>query len=302
MTTLAFNLMPAPIVDGAFEFLRWLHDAGLSWGLSIIALTVVVRMVILPLTFKQVRAMQDMQRHAPELKKLQERYKEDRQRLNEETMKYYKEHSFNPLSSCLPLLLQIPVFITLFEVLKGGGPFDRLLKEPARAGEESFLFIRSLTEASTGWVLVVLIALYIGTQLGASLVPMVNAEGTQKRIMLALPFVFAPIIISFPAGLVVYWITTNLWTVLQQLAVKKFLPMPAKPETAAAESEDRPAGGKAAANGRPADGATTKSGSENGGRAARSKAGVGANGANGGPRKPPPPSPRKKKKRSGRRR
>jgi YidC/Oxa1 family membrane protein insertase len=264
MTTL-FAIMPKALVDGAFEFLRWFHDAGLSWGLSIIALTVVVRMVILPLTFKQVRAMQDMQRHAPELKKLQERYKEDRQRLNEETMKYYKEHSFNPLSSCLPLLLQIPVFITLFEVLRDDGPFHAAVGE-----NEPFLFIPSLTAPAGGVVLVVLIALYIGTQLGASLVSMVNAEGTQKRIMLALPFVFAPIIISFPAGLVVYWITTNLWTVLQQLAVKKVLPMPAKPETDVSESEGKPAGRKAAANGRSADGATAKSGSENGARAARS--------------------------------
>jgi len=296
MTTL-FAIMPKALVDGAFEFLRWFHDAGLSWGLSIIALTVVVRLVILPLTFKQVRAMQDMQRHAPELKKLQERYKEDRQRLNEETMKYYKEHSFNPLSSCLPLLLQIPVFITLFEVLRDDGPFHAAVGE-----NEPFLFIPSLTAPAGGLVLVVLIALYIGTQLGASLVSMVNAEGTQKRIMLALPFVFAPIIISFPAGLVVYWITTNLWTVLQQLAVKKFMPTPAKPEAAAAETGDRPAGRKATANGRPADDADAKAGSANGNRATRPKAGVGANAANGGPRKPPPPSPRKKKKRSGRRR
>ncbi len=295
MTNL-FAIMPKALVDGAFEFLRWFHDVGLSWGLSIIALTVVVRMVILPLTFKQVRAMQDMQRHAPELKKLQERYKEDRERLNQETMKYYKEHSFNPLSSCLPLLLQIPVFITLFEVLRQDGPFDRAV------GEESFLFIPSLTEASTGLVLVVLIALYIGTQLGASLVSMVNAEGTQKRIMLALPFVFAPIIISFPAGLVVYWITTNLWTVLQQLAVKKFLPMPAKPEPDAEEKATGSPGRKATANGRPAGDGATAAPSENGARGTRAKVGAGANGANGGPRKAPPPSPRKKKKRSGRRR
>ena len=296
MTTL-FAIMPKALVDGAFEFLRWFHDAGLSWGLSIIALTVVVRMVILPLTFKQVRAMQDMQRHAPELKKLQERYKEDRQRLNEETMKYYKEHSFNPLSSCLPLLLQIPVFITLFEVLRDDGPFHAAVGE-----NEPFLFIPSLTAPSGGLVLVVLIALYIGTQLGASLVSMVNAEGTQKRIMLALPFVFAPIIISFPAGLVVYWITTNLWTVLQQLAVKKFMPMPAKAEPDAEEKAAGSPGRKTAANGRPAGDGATAAPSENGARGSRAKVGAGANGANGGPRKAPPPSPRKKKKRSGRRR
>jgi YidC/Oxa1 family membrane protein insertase len=295
MTLHAFTLMPAPVVEVAHDTLRFFHDSmGLSWGLSIIALTVAVRLIILPLTFKQVRGMQEMQRHAPELKKIQERYKDDTQRRNEETMKYYKEHNFNPLSSCLPLLLQIPVFITLFELLRDNGPFEQ------DAGGAGFLFIPSLTEPATGLVLVVLMVLYVGTQLGASLVSMVSAEGTQKRIMLLLPFVFVPIIITFPAGLVVYWITTNLWTVGQQYAVKKFLPAPTK-EEAADRSDGRGAAKGAPANGRAARGAAKPAG--DGAKAeakAGTKASVGA--GNGRPQKAPPPSPRKKKKRSGRRR
>ena len=184
--------------------------------------------------------MQEMQRHAPELKKIQERYRDDKQRLNEETMKYYKEHNFNPLGACFPLLLQIPVFITLFDVLRDDGPFEAQLRAVEGAGE-GFLFIPSLTEPTTGLVLVGMMVLYIGTQLGASLVSMVGAEGTQKRVMLFLPFVIAPFIITFPAGLLVYWITTNLWTVGQQYAVKKLLPAPAKDAAAAGGGEGRTA-------------------------------------------------------------
>jgi YidC/Oxa1 family membrane protein insertase len=288
MTVIA--LMPQPLIDAAHSALVYLHGILSSWGLAIIALTVAVRLVILPLTFKQVRGMQDMQRHAPELKKIQERYKEDPQRRNEETMKYYKEHQFNPLSSCLPLALQIPVFITLFDVLKKGGPFSQ---DIAAAGDPSFLFITNLAAPETGAVLVLLMALYIATQLGSSMVSMVSAEKTQKRVMLALPFVFVSVVIYFPAGLVVYWITTNLWTIGQQLAVKKFLPSPA------------PGGGGDGAK----DASSSSSGGGDGlakslsarvkGKTATPESG-GANG--GGPQKSPPPSPRKKKKRSGRRR
>ena len=109
-----------PLIDVAHAILKFWHDTvGLSWGWSIVMLTVVVRIAILPLTYKGVRGMQNMQRLAPEMKKLQERYKDDRQRLNEEMMKFYQEHGFNPASSCLPLLLQIPFFIALFYLLRG---------------------------------------------------------------------------------------------------------------------------------------------------------------------------------------
>jgi len=292
MLPLAANILQ-PLIDVAHTVLKFFHDqAGLSWGLSIIALTFVVRLLILPLTFKQVRGMQQMQRHAPELKKLQDRYKDDPKRKQEEMMRFYQENSFNPLGACLPLVLQIPFFITLFYLLRSDA-----FRTDIR-GEESFGFIPNLAEPLTAYplVLVTMLVIYVATQLGATLVSMATAERNQRLLMLGLPFVFVFFIINFEAGLMVYWITTNVWTIGQQVLVKKFLPPP-DPQTAPA---------KATANGdsaerapRKARGArTAANGSEASGRRA-----AGANGSgNGAAAKPPPGAPRKKKKRSGRRR
>src|SRR5205807_8515250 len=98
--------------DAILKF--WHNDVGLSWGAAIIGLTVVIRLAILPLSFKQVRSMQEMQRIQPEVKKLQQRFKEDKKRMNEEMMKLYQEHGVNPLGSCLPIVLQLPFFFSLF--------------------------------------------------------------------------------------------------------------------------------------------------------------------------------------------
>src|SRR5919202_1179813 len=104
-----------PLIDFSEAILKfWHNDVGLGWGLSIIGLTVVIRLLILPLTFKQVRSMQALQKLQPEMKKIQERYKEDKKRMQQELMKFYQEHNFNPLSSCLPLALQFPFFLSLF--------------------------------------------------------------------------------------------------------------------------------------------------------------------------------------------
>src|SRR5215208_5374556 len=108
-----------PLIDINEAILRFWHDTiGFGWGASIIGLTVVIRLLILPLTFKQVRSMQALQRLQPEMKRLQARYKDDRQRLNQEMMKFYQEHKVNPLGSCLPILLQLPFFISLFYMLR----------------------------------------------------------------------------------------------------------------------------------------------------------------------------------------
>ena len=111
-----------PLIDASEAILRFWHDLigdfeG-SWGWSIILLTFTVRIVILPLTFKGVKSMNELQRLQPELKKIQERYKDDRQRMNQEVMRFYQEHKVNPLGSCFPLLLQIPFFIALFYLLR----------------------------------------------------------------------------------------------------------------------------------------------------------------------------------------
>src|SRR6187549_3573694 len=117
MTPLA-NIL-SPIENFLGDILEWLHTAiGLTWAWAIIVLTVGVRIVILPLTIKQIRSMQRLQQYAPELKALQQKYKNDKQRMNEEVMKFYREHKVNPAASCLPILPQIPIFISLFWVLR----------------------------------------------------------------------------------------------------------------------------------------------------------------------------------------
>ena len=275
-----------PLIDLSNSILQFWHDsAGLSWGGSIIMLTVCVRLAILPLTFKQVRSMQELQRLQPEMKRLQERYKDDRQRLNQEMMKLYQEHKVNPLGSCLPILLQLPFFISLFYLLRGEEFQNEI------AGEESFLFIDNLAEPATGATLAVLVILYVTTQLISGLVSTVTADPTQRRIMLALPFVFVIFIINFNAGLIVYWITTNVWTIGQQLAVRKLFPKP-PPIEPKADAGSKPARGKPPST---ATAAVATDGKAKGAKPAKGE-------ADGGPKKGPPPGPRKKKKRTGRRR
>lgn len=273
-----------PLVDLNDAILKfWHNDVGVSWGVSIIGLTVVVRAAILPLTFKQVRAMQAMQRLAPEMKRIQERYKEDKQRQQQELMKFYQEHGVNPLASCLPLVLQLPFFFSLFYLLR-----SHTFKADV-GHEKAFLFIPDLTKPLTGHPgpLIIMIVLYVGTQLASSLLTAMSADPNQRRLMLALPFIFVVFVFRFQAGLLVYWVTTNVWTIGQQLVIKRFLPPPEPLVLGAGASEKGGGDG-----GPPAKRATKPQPS---GPAATD------GGANGAAKAPPPP-PRKKKKRSGRRR
>ena len=295
-----------PLIDVNDAIVKFWHDTvGLGWGLSIIGLTFVVRLVILPLTFRQVRSMQGLQKLQPEMKKIQQRYKEDKKRQQEEMMKLYQEHQINPLGSCLPLLLQLPFFFALYQTLQSGGEISKQIKDdPAHDG---FLFIPNLTDKVTGGVLVALLVLYLVTQLASSYVSAVNIQDPmQKRLLFLFPVVFSVIIIQFPAGLIVYWITTNVWTVGQQLLIKRFLPPPdpaAKKDAAAGARADGDGDGKGERAKPSAAGATGPRAAARKGSGAGKGSGDGKGGdGDGGPRKPPPPSPRKKKKRSGRRR
>ncbi len=283
-----------PLIDACQWILEFWHDLiGGSWGWSIILLTFTVRIVILPLTFKGVKSMQRLQTLQPEIKQIQERFKDDRQRMNQEVMAFYQREKVNPLGSCLPLLLQIPFFISLFYLLRS----DEFKQDIA--GNAGFGPIEDLAEKVTGdpVLLGVLIVLYVGTQLAATMVTAFSADPTQRRIMLALPFVFTVFIINFQAGLIVYWITTNVWTIGQQLLVKKLYPKPERPDAAAAGDSAKPARGKP-----PATVAAASDGEDDGAAAGKRKRGEPAAEGNGGPVKAPPQSPRKKKKRSGRRR
>jgi YidC/Oxa1 family membrane protein insertase len=290
-----------PLVDACEAVLKFWH--GLlgnfdgSWGWSIILLTFTVRIVILPLTFRGVKSMQRLQQLQPEIKQIQERYKGDRQRMNQEIMAFYQREKVNPLGSCLPLVLQLPFFLALFQLLRSAEFKAEIADNPG------FGPIPDLAHKVTGdpVLLAVLILLYVGTQLAASAVTAISADPTQRRIMLAMPFVFTIFIVNFEAGLIVYWITTNVWTIGQQLLVRKLYPKPEPREVGAVES--KPARGKPPAepeaDGKGADAkakAPAKASAKVKARAASS------DGGNGRSSKPPPPSPRKKKKRSGRRR
>jgi YidC/Oxa1 family membrane protein insertase len=216
-----------PLIDVADAVITFLHDdVGLIWGLSIVGLTFITRLVILPLSLKQIRSMRHLQQHAPELKALQEKYKGDKERLQREMMSFYKENQINPLASCWPLLLQLPVFLALYQLLNSDTFKQQVLDNPP----EGFLFIPNLTEKASGVELVILIVLFIGTQMGAGLVMSSRVQDRNQRlIMFGLPFIFAPFVATFPAGLAVYWISTNIWTLGQQWVVMTFWPPPPLP-------------------------------------------------------------------------
>src|SRR4051794_21639524 len=221
-----------PLIDFFESIMKFFHDSvGFSWGFSIIALTLVVRAALVPLTVKQFKSMQALARLQPEIKKLQAKYKDDKQRLNQEMMRFYQENKVNPFSSCLPLVAQLPVFFSLFYMLRKDLRHDICpninppdIPNPKPCGnipEAHFLGIPDITDKATGTVLVVLVVLYVGSQLISSLLMPSTVDRNQRMIFLALPFVFVPFIINFPAGLLVYWITTNVWTSVQQYLVRR---------------------------------------------------------------------------------
>jgi YidC/Oxa1 family membrane protein insertase len=234
MTPLVANIFQ-PLIDVAEAVILFLHDdAGFGWGAAIVALTFIVRLLILPLSIKQIRSMRALQALQPQMKEIQEKYKDDRERMQREMMSFYQEHGINPLASCWPLLLQLPVFLALFYLLQGDDfkrdvcPTDAA--EPITdCGPAGFWFVDSLIEKPGGVELAILIALFIGTQLAAGLVMSSRIEGPQKYIMFVLPVVIAPFIITQPAGLAVYWISTNVWTIGQQFVVRELAPPPEIP-------------------------------------------------------------------------
>jgi YidC/Oxa1 family membrane protein insertase len=212
-----------PIVNVLADVIDFLgpHGAiGLPWAWAIVALTVIVRMLLVPLTVKQIHSMQNLQRHAPEMKEIQRKYKGDRQKMNEELMKFYKENRINPAASCLPILLQIPIFISLFFLLK-----DFTTSTDYQQGDnlEWLGLINILEKANVGWGPLLLV-IYIASQLASTYFMSATMERTQRLIFFALPFLFIPFIINFKAGLVLYWATTNLWTVGQGVITRRLVP------------------------------------------------------------------------------
>jgi YidC/Oxa1 family membrane protein insertase len=311
MVPITANILQ-PLVDVFESVLKFFHDSiGASWGLSIILLTIVVRAALLPLAVKQFRSMQALQRIAPHLKVLQEKYKDDKQRLQQETMKFYQEHKVNPFASCLPLVAQLPVFLSLFYMLRKDLRHDicpainpASVANPKPCGQtdaSQFWFIHDITDKATGTVLIVLMVLYVGTQLVSSLLMMTaTADKNQKMIMLFLPFMFVVFVFRFPAGLILYWITTNIWTIGQQQFLRRVIGQGQGPTTLPELPDDAGKAPTGVAGGllarlsgqQPASGG----GGSGNGKAAPAESEKRVSKA------PPPPPRARKKKRSGRRR
>ena len=222
MTPVFANILQ-PLIDAADWLLLRLHDTWASTGACRSSrMTVIVRLAIVPLTIKQIKSMNALRALQPQIKEIQEKYKGDRQAMNQAMMRFYQENKVNPFSSCLPLLLQLPVFMSLFYLLRSD-EFSRRVEE---SGAAVFLFINDLAAKAHRRELVVLMVLFIGSQVASTMVMSVSVDKTQQRIMLMLPLFFAALIPNFPAGLILYWITTNFWTLGQQLVVRRLSPPP----------------------------------------------------------------------------
>jgi YidC/Oxa1 family membrane protein insertase len=237
------------------------ESGGASWVLSIIGLTLTIRAALIPLFVKQIKSSRNMQLIQPKVRELQKKYGHDRERLAQETMKLYKETGTNPFASCLPILLQMPIFLALFRMLdqaaKKGREHGFLSADMAKQFGESKLFGEikvsgTFMNAENAGVMVLAAVLVLAMtattfmtqrQLMSKNMPADALSGPyaqqQKLLLYVLPVVFAVGGIAFPIGVLVYWTVSNLWTMCQQFYVIRNNPAPGTPAAAAKEERDR---------------------------------------------------------------
>ena len=205
------------LADPLFHLLEWLHGLVKNWGLSIILLTMMVKLVLFPLSAASYKSMANMRRVAPQMKRLQERYSDDRQKLSQEMMAFYKKEKINPLGGCLPMVLQMPVFLALYWVLF----------ESVELRQAPFLFwIRDLSVMDPLFVLPILMG---GSMFLTQTLNPPPPDPTQARVMKFMPVIFTVMFLFFPAGLVLYWLVNNLLSLAQQWFITRQIEGGAKP-------------------------------------------------------------------------
>ena len=205
-----------------------------NYGVVIILLTIIVRLVLTPLTISQTRSMAKMQKLQPAIQEIQKKYKDDKQKLQQETMEFYKKHNVNPLSGCLPLLLQLPVFFALFQALRFpsqivtkilGNPFTpvylfgNIKNFIMNIPNQNFNFLwMNLNERDPYFILTILMVatMFLSTK-------MTTTDPKQKLITYLMPVVFGAISWNLPSGILVYWVTTNVWSIGQQWVVNRLV-------------------------------------------------------------------------------
>mgnify|MGYP006270857447 CR=1 FL=1 len=225
-------------------------NESVQWSLSIIGLVILIRTILIPLFVKQIKSQRALTALQPKMKEIQKRYKDDRQKQSEEMMKLYREHKTNPMASCLPILAQAPIFFALFTVLNGistGRPHGvmkgAILEQAQQAtffgAPLSGTFLRSGDGVTKTVTVLLIIAMSVTTfttqrQLLVKGMPKQDDSNNmmmqqQKIMMYIFPIIFAVSGVNFPVGVLIYWSTTNLWTMAQQFYVIKRNPTPGSP-------------------------------------------------------------------------
>ena len=213
-----------------FSVLRFINDYTHNYGVAIILLTVSIKLLFVPLQYKSYKSMKDMQLVQPKVAAIQAKYKDDRERLNKELIKLYRDHKVNPVGGCLPMVLQMPVFVALFNILYM--TID-LRQAPF------FLWITDLSAQDPYYVLPIIMGISMVIQ--QKIMP-TTMDPTQAKIMLLLPAFMTLLFLSFPAGLVLYWLTNNVITITQQFVTDRYIfkrrSTPSSPEPALTSSAE----------------------------------------------------------------
>jgi YidC/Oxa1 family membrane protein insertase len=207
------------------------HGWGAPWWLSIMMLTVIVRTLLFPITYRQVKSMRRMQELKPDMDKIRTEYKDDVQKQREEMAKLYQERKVNPLGGCLPVVVQLPIFLVLYYTIRH---FDTL--ESFRTG--GLLWFPDLTQPDH---LFILPALYILTMMASQEITIRNTAPQQAKLMRFLPLVFGFFLARFPSGLFVYWITSNCITFAQNYVIYYVLPQKKGADVEAEETTEKKA-------------------------------------------------------------
>lgn len=199
--------------------LKVIYDLIGSYGVAIIVFTIVVKLLLVPLTIKQTRSMKALQEIQPKMQALQEKYKDDKEKLNVKTMELYQEHKINPLGGCLPMLIQLPILLGLFAVLRDPGIYVFESQAVYEALDTSFLWMSNLALPDP-WILP--LGAGLTTFLSSYTMSGANKNDPTQKVMLY----FFPAMIfwwgrSFPAGLTLYWVVSNAFQVVQQLIIKR---------------------------------------------------------------------------------
>jgi YidC/Oxa1 family membrane protein insertase len=192
--------------------LKWFNAFVHNYGISIILLTILIKILLYPLTFKSMKSMKDMQKIQPKLNAIREKYKDDKEALNREMMNLMKTHGYNPLSGCLPMFIQMPVFIALYNVLYGA--IDLY-------GQPFFGWIRDLSAKDPYYVTPLLLALMMFLQ--QKLTPTTTTDPAQQKAMMFMPIVFAFMMLWLPSGLTLYMLVNSIISIIQQMIINKKL-------------------------------------------------------------------------------